>query len=222
MRPVVAVVLLVLFASSASAQHPGPISEPTGDLLTPAAPPETAPAIDAPLPLGQQHVLGLYLSILQPCVGTAQVTVYRRNGISYALEVYGGSELFELMYGGGVRAIWTAGSNNRCDAFLVKPGLGVHIFPENTRGGVRGWNYLAADVEYAYAEPKTARYYLAADVELSWLHDFSDRLGWEMGVKLGLAGRVGGQWGSEDPPNTPFAFGKSVYPIYNLFWGFRF
>src|SRR5262245_28672821 len=52
-----------------------------------------------PLPLGQQHLFGLHLSIFQPTVVTAQMTLVRHNGVSYAAEVYAGSVLVELLYG---------------------------------------------------------------------------------------------------------------------------
>ena len=35
-------------------------------------------------------------------------------------------------------AIWTAANNSRGDAMLVKPGLGVHVFPQRGSGGFLG------------------------------------------------------------------------------------
>jgi hypothetical protein len=201
-RPFVLSVVCLAFASFAVAQSPDP-----APIAPPPMPTEQTPAVDAPLAIGQQHWLGLYLSILQPCVATVQVTFLRRGDVSFAGELYAGSELFEVMCGGGARAIWTAASNRRGDALLIKPGLGIHVLPQRQAG------FLGSGYEM------TARTYLAADVEISWLHDFTDSFGWEMGVKLGLAGKVTGDWGTNNPP---LSFGNDAFPIFNVFWGFRF
>ena len=58
---------------------------------------------------------------------------------------------------------------------------------------------------------------------MSWLHDFGEHFGWEMGVKLGVAARVSGEWGNlEFGPPRSLTFGRDAFPIANLFWGFRF
>src|SRR5436190_377161 len=72
-------------------------------------------------------------------------------------------------------------------------------------------------------EDETIRYYLTADVNISWLHDFSPHLGWEMGMKFGIAQRIAGTWGSFfDRSARDVSFNKSMYPLVNVFWGFRF
>lgn len=214
MRSLVLSVLALAFTSAALAQQPD-----AGPLVTPAYPTELTPAADAPLAVGQQHWVGIYLSLFQPTVGTVQVTLFRRGDVSFAAEIYGGSELVELMYGGGARAIWTAASNHRSDALLIKPGLGLHVFPESRDGmAIASW----WGPERWLADRKTSRTYLALDAEFSWLHDFSDHFAWEMGVKVGVAGRITGQWGNRHYRPTGLTFGTDAFPIANLFWGFRF
>ena len=118
------------------------------------------------------------LLVFQPFAGRVQVKFLPRANGSWWAEAYAGSVLFDGMVGGGVRwqhTAWTAASG---DALLVGPGLGIHLIPTNN-----GWHRHSGTMAF-----------LAGDVDVSWLHDFSPHFGWEFGLKVGLAGRVGGEW----------------------------
>ena len=56
-------------------------------------------------------------------------------------------------------------------------------------------------------------------MDVSWLHDFSSHFGFELGVKLGLAGCVVGNLGRYP---RGVMFGRDLYPILALYSGFRF
>ena len=61
--------------------------------------------------------------------------------------------------------------------------------------------------------------FLVTDVDISWLHDFGSHFGFELGVKLGLAGSVVGNLGRYP---RGVMFGRDLYPILALYSGFRF
>lgn len=58
------------------------------------------PAPEGPQP-GQQHWVGANLSVFQPTVARLQLAVSHQQGHTWLAEVYGGSELFDFMAGGG-------------------------------------------------------------------------------------------------------------------------
>jgi hypothetical protein len=149
---------------------------------------------------GQQHWVGVNLSLFQPTVARLQVAVAHRPACTWLAEVYAGSELVDFMAGGGVRVQFTVSANARGDALLVSPGIGVHFLPRSD-----GFVSSAGPEEFA-----------AADADISWVHDFSERFGYEVGVKLGLAGRLAGSG------DRPLMFSKDWFPLVNVFSGFRF
>jgi hypothetical protein len=163
-------------------------------------------------PFGQQHGIAVNLSIFQPTVLRLEVPVYHQEKCTWLAELYGGSEFFDGMAGGGIRVQFTAGANaERGDAFLIGPGLGLHVLPGH--GSVFG-----GLVDGGF-ERTTVRTYLAGDVDFSWLHEFSSHFAYEIGIKLGLAGRLEGN----SPDYQRFLmFSKDFFPIINVFSGFRF
>ena len=169
---------------------------------------------------GQQHWVSLNLGSLQPTSARLGLKVWDRANGSLWLEVYGGSALVEWMYGFGARMQFTLKEFAGGDQVMVAPGVGAHILPHWSAARRRyhgdpfwGGGYYAD--EYA----RNSLYFLAADVDISWLHDFSPHFGFELGVKLGLAGRVGGEVGRYYPRGL--MFGKDVYPVISFFLGFR-
>jgi hypothetical protein len=160
-------------------------------------------ARDGYSPPGQQHLIGINLSIFQPTELRLQVAVSHQPTCTWLVEVFAGSELFDLMAGGGVRLQFTRDGNSRGDAFLLSPGLGIHVVPhsESTAGS------------------RLTETFAAADVDLSWVHDFSEHFGYELGLKLGIAGRLAGDG---DRPFTFTTFNKDFFPILNIYSGFRF
>ena len=170
--------------------------------------------------LGQQHWVSLNLSVLQPLTARIGVKVLPRPNNSVWLETYIGSELVDFMYGFGVRVQHTSYTNGRGDALMVSPGFGLHILPS--------WYASGHASHYGYAEvydpyrPSfyNSLYYLALDVDVSWLHDFGSHFGYEIGMKFGIAGRVGGTVGSHYP--RALMFSKDVFPLLNFYSGLRF
>ena len=175
---------------------------PTGLPERPAA--EPVPELPDELP-GQQHWVAINITTLQPFTGRVQVKVRSRPNNSIWLEAYLGSVLFDVMYGGGVRLMHTAKVWPRGDVLMASPGLGVHMIP----AGSVLWGNSHGVLSY-----------LAADVDVAWLHDFSPHVGFELGVKVGLAGLVGGRWNGNYP--RAVTFGSDLYPIVSVYSGLRF
>jgi hypothetical protein len=198
LRPVAVALALVLAPATLFAQQ----------LFDVPPPNESEPT----WPFGQQHNVAMNLSIFQPFVARLEFVVHRQPTCTWLAEVYAGSELFDLMAGGGARVQFTALANpERGDALLICPGLGVHVLPAHG----------SADEVYVNGafERTTVRTYLAGDVDISWLHDFSPHFGYEVGIKLGIAGRLEGTMG--DYPRFVM-FSRDLFPLINIFSGFRF
>jgi hypothetical protein len=204
--------------------YPPEFARPAPVAVLPSALPERVVVVEElpPAPLvapGQQHWVAVNLSILQPSVGRVQVKVWPRPDNSVWAEVYGGSVLLDGMYGFGARvqhSAWCPGSG---DTVMVSPGLGLHIVPRwysTTYRAHSDWYgyWVGGDARY------TTLYYLAGDVDVSWLHDFSPRFGFELGLKVGLAGRLAGRVGDDYP--GWLMWGRNVYPIFSLYSGLRF
>ncbi len=231
MRSLAAVVILLSVASLAPAQAPPggwppplpisagpPPAPPIADGLPPryetVAVYEEQPPAQAP---GQQHWFALNLLGGQPSAVRVGVKVWSRPNNSLWLEAYTGSVLWDYMYGFGVRLQHTAWAFGNGDSILVSPGLGLHVLPDwyadvghfNRRG-----RWVPGDSRYTHL------FFLAGDVDVSWLHDFTPRCGFELGLKFGLAGRVGGTIGNCYP--RELMWGNSLYPILGVYTGLRF
>ena len=193
--------------------HQGPI--PTG------LPERMIPVAELPPPtLGQQHWVSVNLGIFQPFTGRVGVKVWPRPNNSVWLEAYGGSVLFDAMYGFGVRVQHTAYDFGHGDQLMVSPGLGVHILPSwYTREHRNGYDPYYGSYRY-YQSSYNSLYYLAGDIDISWLHDFTPHFGYELGIKLGIAGRLSGRVGDDYPRSV--MWGKNFYPIVSVYSGFRF
>jgi len=207
---------------------PTPPPVPATDVL---APPETrgdaVPAADVlsgpPAKTGQQHWVTLGITTLQPFTARVGVKVWDRPNGSLWLEAYGGSELFDWMYGGGARMQFTAKEFGHGDQIMIAPGFGAHVLPNQrivTRSEYRSGYYSFGYYDYTYT--KSTAVFLAADVDISWLHDFSPHFGFELGFKLGLAFRASGQVGdlARGVPKT--MFNSNLFPVVSFFYGFRF
>lgn len=212
-----------LLATAAVAQEPAPVwpsplpisaGQPPAAVV-PSGLPERPPEAPVPEPRceapGQQHWVSLNLSVLQPFVGRVGVKVWRRPNDSIWVEGYGGSVLFDVMYGFGVRLQHTARTNSKGDALMLAPGLGVHVIPD--------WYYYTREYDGSRRHHSSLTY-VALDMDISWLHDFIPHCGYEIGVKVGIAVRTSGTVGSDYPK---FAmFGPDVYPLFNVYSGLRF
>ena len=166
---------------------------------------------------GQQHWVALNLALGQPSVGRVAVKVLPRENDSLWIEAYGGSALFDSMYGFGLRLQHTAWSVGNGDTLFISPGLGVHILPEwYTTSGWRPSHFRY----YQDERYRNVLCYLAGDIDFSWLHDFSPHFGFELGLKLGIAGRISGNVGDNYPSSV--MWGSNLYPIVALYTGFRF
>ena len=244
-KSLIAVLAALLSAVPAFAQlQMGPRMSPGGvEVLGPAVPPpataaasvlappetrgEAVPAADVlagtPAKSGQQHWVSLGITTLQPFTARVGVKVWDRPNGSLWLEAYGGSELFDVMYGGGARMQFTAKEFGHGDPIMIAPGFGAHVLPNQrivTRREYHSGYYSFGYYDYTYA--KSTAVFLAADVDISWLHDFSPHFGVEIGFKLGLAFRASGQVGdwTRGIPNT--MFNSNLFPIVSFFYGLRF
>jgi hypothetical protein len=226
----IALFLTTLFGSAASAQQPGwpsPLPVTVNQAQAAEPPPAAVAAPVAPVqvvesfePPGQQHWLAINFALGQPSYGRVGVKVWDRPNNSLWLEAYGGSSLYDAMYGFGARVQHTAWSFGNGDSVMLSPGLGLHILPD--------WYAVHEVTHYnrrrGYWTTGTGSastlYFLAGDVDISWLHDFGPRFGFELGMKAGLAGRLGGTVGDCYPADA--MWGKNVYPILAFYTGLRF
>jgi hypothetical protein len=209
------------------AQESTPLPQAPGSAYVPASPsspiptglPERTVLAEEyePAAGGQQHWVSFNFGILQPFTGRVGVKVWSRPNNSLWLEAYGGSVLFDGMYGFGVRVQHTVRDFGTSDHLMVSPGLGVHILPQWATVEKRyDPNYGFSYYDCSY----NSLYYLAGDIDISWLHDFSPHFGFEFGVKVGLAGRVSGTVGRDYPRGV--MWGKDLYPILSIYSGLRF
>jgi hypothetical protein len=230
MNPMKWIALPVLFccASVAAAQPangwPSPLPITVGQAAQPpvadGVPVRVVEYVEAPMPGGQEHWLALNFTLGQPSTGRVGIKVLDRENNSLWLEAYGGSALYDAMYGFGARIQHTAWSFGHGDSFFISPGLGVHILPD----WYASQNVLHYNRRRGYWATSSSNYstlyFLAGDVDFSWLHDFSPRFGFELGLKLGLAGRLGGRVGDDYPESA--MWGKNLYPIVAFYSGLRF
>jgi|GEM_PF-7126690 len=225
---VLSLIVVVLVAGRSTAQQAGWPSALPITVGQPAAPPvaDGVPArvvevVEAPpVSDGQQHRFALNFALGQPSVGRVGMRVLDLPRNSLWLEAYGGSALFDAMYGFGARLQHTAFTLGQGDAFFISPGLGLQILPEyySTRDT---WRYNKHRGLWTHGTGfYSTLYYLAGDVDFSWVHDFTPRFGFELGMKLGLAGRIGGSLGDDYPSGV--TWGKNLYPIVAFYSGFRF
>ena len=222
----------LLSAGRAAAQELLPAQPPDASRLYPplTAGPPPAPPIDYGLPVqvveapplpavapGQQHWIAVNLVGGQPSVARVGVKVWARENNSLWLEAYAGSALFDFMYGFGARVQHTAWAFRNGDSIMVGPGLGLQILPDwyadEGRYNRRGY-WVPGGSHY------TSLFFLAGDVDVSWLHDFTPRCGFELGLKFGLAGHLGGTIGKCYPRGV--MWGKDLYPILGAYTGLRF
>jgi hypothetical protein len=172
---------------------------------------------DLPTEPGQQHWVYANLGLGQPSTARVGVKVWARPQNSVWVEAFAGSAVWNAMYGFGVRMQHTAISFRNGDQLMVSPGAGIHILPNwdvySERLYSGGWWY--PDPCY-----RNTLYFVYGDVDISWLHDFSPHFGFELGMKLGVAGLVSGNVGENYPRGL--MFGKSAYPIIGVYTGFRF
>jgi hypothetical protein len=211
-RPLALLTLLVLTVP-AFADPPPAEPEPPGATEILIDPPPTRRP-------GQDHWVSLNLTTLQPFTGRLGLKVWPRDNGSLWLEAYGGSVLFAAMYGFGARLQYTALGTEHGDRLMVAPGFGAHILPQyRTYDRVAYTDPFGNPVYYSDYRARSLTF-LVADVDVSWMHDFSPNFGFEVGLKLGIAGRVGGQIG-EDRVEWVM-FGKNFYPVVSVFSGFRF
>src|SRR5262245_11685157 len=154
MRFALALLGMGLLTSSAFTQSTGPawsypqlttVMQPTAPL--PQVPPSSyVPADGGPIPTGlpertvlavecppensgQQHWVSLNLGIFQPFTGRVAVKVWPRENNSVWLEAYGGSVLFDAMFGFGARVQHTAVRFRGGDQLMISPGVGLHVVP---------------------------------------------------------------------------------------------
>jgi hypothetical protein len=213
------------------APPPPAVPVTAGDVLSPGGTRTTEPARaadvltgDAPTPRGgQQHWLSLNFGSLQPMTARVGVKVWDRPNGSLWVEGYAGSVLFDWMVGAGVRLQYTAAEFGYGDKLMIAPGVGAHILPTweaAQRRYYRGsWGWGGGGY-YEYDYERSPLVFVAADVDISWVHQFSPRFAFELGTKLGVAGRVSGQVGRYYPSYV--MFGRDFYPVISFYTGFRF
>lgn len=211
-RPLALLTLLVL-AVPATADPPPAEPPPPGATEILVDPPPTRRP-------GQDHWVSLNLTTLQPFTGRVGLKVWPRENGSLWLEAYGGSVLFAGMYGFGARLQYTALGTEHRDRLMIGPGFGAHIIPQYHTYDVVPYTGPYGTMVPSAAWRARSLTFLVADVDVSWLHDFSPNFGFEVGVKLGIGGRVSGDIG-EDRVEWVM-FGKNFYPVVSVFSGFRF
>jgi hypothetical protein len=207
---------LLLFGCTLNAQQPlpaSPAAAPTLVWLTPAtgqsmtAPP---PALGSSLPAGpataeyqpalngdKESLFSLDIMIGQQLGIRSQLAVYRGDRQEVVGELFYGLLLHSLgsseAIGGGGRYLVRRCSPDSTNAIVLGPGLDVFYQTDNNR-----------------------LILLNPSVELSWLHGFGDRCGWEFGVNAGAGIAISGRTSHNESSSG------NVTSLISLFTGFRF
>jgi hypothetical protein len=177
--------------------------------IAPAQPAKTAivVAVDTP---GSENVAALNIMIgLVPAVRAEFLT--RLDGGSFVgLEAFfggGGTQVgLATMVGGGLRLKIPVLSDHQNDVLFVSPGLDVFVVMKGQYTEDNAW----------YGGPYSNVYFLAANVDISWLHEISKHFGFELGLQVGAGIAFAGQDGF-----NRVAAGE-IQPQVSLFTGFRF
>src|SRR5438552_2961299 len=175
----IAVSLLLLapsavFAQQPAAEWPSPLPITAGQAPAPPVadglPVRVLEVMEMPNfeTTGQQHWVALNLVGGQPSVGRIEVKVWPRDNDSLWLEAYGGSALYDGMYGFGARVHHTCWTFEYGDSLSISPGLGVQVLPDwytydETLHYSRRHGYWVSG--YAHWSSLT---FLAGDVDFSW------------------------------------------------------
>ncbi len=189
MRSLIAGMAVMIWAAVAAAQVPPLPPPPAGPSATDAEVILTGAAPSPVVPVGQQHNFGAQIQFGYPNGLRLQYAAFKTDQTSFLVEGFAGARdgLWgnEAVYGVGGRALFTLASNGVNNALLFGPGVGVAFWqaekPSNPYGG---WPYF-----YDYRRPETDRTFLTLDANISWLHDFTPALGWEIGLTIGA--RIG-------------------------------
>jgi hypothetical protein len=162
------------------------------------APDALKKALAASEKAGQDNWLAINFVAGNPMALRVEAFPFTGKNIKVGVEALVGEQAGSAAGGLGVRLqIRLAG--NAHDAFYVSPGVDVYLSPPTTAG-------------LGHYE---SIYYVASDVDVSWLHQFTRHFGLELGVKAG--GEV-----ALNAPAWLSTGHTAVLPELAIFAGFRF
>jgi hypothetical protein len=187
---------------------PPPISGPSATIA------ETVLSKPAP---GQEHTLGVQVQYGEPTGVRVQYALYPQGDFTVLLEGFAGArDQFwgnESVFGAGVRGQFTLLSDGSKNALLVAPGVGASLW----QGRERPTLFMDQYGDLFIGPSRDDRYYLNLDTNVSWVHELSGGLAWELGVNLGF--RVGLHGQDHDGRNISGRIGGGLIGVYT---GLRF
>ena len=147
---------------------------------------------------GSQSWLSVNFVVGNPTGLRVGIFPFSSERLKIGVEAIGGEQ--SGMYAGGMgvrmQILLAGGAKN---AFYVSPGVDVYLAPPSV--GLLG-HYESV-------------YYVASDVDASWVHQFSQGLGYELGMKVG--GEI-----ALDAPVWMSTSRTAILPELGLFTGLRF
>jgi hypothetical protein len=113
----------------------------------------------------------------------AQLFLRDSGGVSPALEIFVGGSLsaagFGNTFGGGVHLPLTAISDRQNDALEVSPGVDLYVLLHDARNE-------------EFNTPQQSVYFIATNLDVTWVHQMASHFGWELGARLGAATPISG------------------------------
>jgi hypothetical protein len=166
-------------------------------------PPQGTVALDEVPASGLQHLIDAKLLLGFPTGVRLQAALDRETTRAWVAEAFAGYALFNQVYGAGGRLLLAPASSRGGDVLLIGPGMNFYYYVGDHSGG-----------EHWFTSDRNG-YFVIPDVEVTWLHDFANHCGWELGLDVGLGVGVWQASGLESGRVSPV-------PILSAFTGFRF
>jgi hypothetical protein len=207
MRTLATLGLLLLVHSATRAQESARLpTEPppahwneahtTDPVLAPTPPPWHAD--------GPDHFFGVQFLLGTETGVRLQFTFEQTCNRSWAAEIFLGGAATNFgdsgVIGGGVRVNYILNSGAWHDYLILSPGLDLMLLDEGPH----------------IDQPYQSVLFLEPSVDLLWLHDFSPRFGWELGLHAGLGIGLTGRDENDRPA------GGKITPVLSVFTGLRF
>jgi hypothetical protein len=196
---------------SPSASTPGSYSNQP---VTAGPPATVAETVLSKTAVGQEHTLGVQVQFGEPTGVRVQYAFFPQGEFTLLLEGFAGSrdhDQFwghESVFGAGLRGQFTLLSDGSKNALLVGPGVGASFWEGHERPTLLTDQYGDLYV----GQRRDDRYYLNLDTNVSWVHELSGGLAWELGVNLGF--RVGLHGQDHDGRNIYGRIGGGLVGVY--------
>jgi hypothetical protein len=147
---------------------------------------------------GQDNWIAINIVAGSPSGVRLEAFPFTSGNFKVAIEGFVGEQRLSFAGGGGLRLQFRVVGNAR-NALYVSPGVDLYVSPPSSQ---------------YFGHYKTL-YFVASDVDVSWVHEFSDHFAYELGLKVG--GSV-----EFNAPAYESLSGTAFVPDLAIFTGVRF